>query len=128
MFAARLATHRPAATHSAPRQPKRFAVSDMVLKLKSVPSRASASVIPNDIASIRPVNHLARIAFCATTSDSEPAPNTKRPAHATGTDEDKATMPAPTTISVEKIRLAHRVPIRSVSIPPTNTERIAATL
>ncbi len=98
-----------------------------MLKLNSVPSRAIASVKPNEKASSLPLNQRARMALCATTSDSLPAPKTSRPRPATVTFGATATMQAPITMSPEKIRLAQRVPIRSMSMPPRNTTTMAAT-
>ncbi len=86
-----------------------------------------ARVSPNEKASSLPLNQRARMALCATTSDSLPAPNTSRPIPATVTLGASATMQAPTTMSPENSRLAARVPMRSMSMPPRKTTTMAAT-
>ena len=127
-MATRLATHSPAAIHSAPRNPKRFASNSSVLNENSVPSRLTVSAIPNPSASSLPVNQRAMIALCATIIDSEPTPNTSRPRYITGRLGALATIAAPATTSAEKIMLARRTPARSTSTPPASTAAIAARL
>ena len=57
-------------------------MSASVLKLNSVPTRLMARVTPKASASSLPLNQRASITFCAVMSDSEPAPNRKRPRYA----------------------------------------------
>ncbi len=87
-----------------------------------------ASVMPKDSASSRPRNQRARIALCATINDSDPAPKMNRPTAATVMLGASATTHAPRTTRKERIRLASRVPIRSIIRPERKTQMIAATL
>ena len=66
--------------------------------------------MPKASASSLPLNQRAMMALCATTSDSDPAPKTKRPAKSIQVLSAKATMTAPRVTSAEKSRLALRGP------------------
>jgi hypothetical protein len=72
------------------------------------------------------LNQRDRIASWATIRDSEPAPNTNRPANSIALDRARATISAPSTTRLENRKLARRVPSLSVSTPPTKTIAIAA--
>ena len=109
----RLTTHSSTAIHSAACHPNRFAVAEAELKLNSVPSRAIASVTPKLRASSLPRNQRASMAFWVTMSDSEPAPNMKRPAMATSRLGASATMAAPMATTAASRMPASRVPMRS---------------
>ena len=101
--------------------PKYLAIMASVLKLKSVPRRLTVREMPKDRASSLPLNHLDMKAIWATTSDSDPAPKTSRPANSIGPDLARATISAPRTTSTENSRLARRVPSLSVRTPPKKT-------
>ena len=124
----RLNAHRPAATQSAASTPNRLETDEMPLKLNRVPSRAIVNVTPKESANSLPRNQRARIALCATISDSDPAPKMNRPTAAIVMLGARATTHAPATTRAERIRLASRVPIRSIIRPERKTQMIAATL
>ena len=93
-----------------------------------VPKRAISRLMPKAKLNSFPRNHLAIAVVTATMSDSAPMPKMKRPAAMKKKREVAAVRIAPIRQMTPNKRVALRVPMRSMMIPPMRTVAMGAML